>query len=68
MKKTQKRSAVRHNCPNCSILPGGGVEITAILLVLVFSLSAVLCTSVYAGRLQAGKVSALEAQLSDIAQ
>lgn len=51
-------------CHSCNALPAGSVEVAAILLVLVFSLSAVLFTSVYATKVQTAKVHALEAQLS----
>ena len=51
-------------CHSCNALPAGSIEVAAILLVLVFSLSAVLFTSVYATRIQTSKVEALEAQVS----
>jgi hypothetical protein len=51
-------------CHSCNALPAGSIEVAAILLVLVFSLSAVLFTSVYATKVQTSKVQALEAQLS----
>jgi hypothetical protein len=51
-------------CHSCNALPAGSMEVAAILLVLVFSLSAVLFTSVYATRVQTAKVQALEAQVS----
>ncbi len=58
--------AARHQttCKNCEHLPAGSMEVAALLLVLVFSLSAVLFTSVYATKVQSAKVSALEAQVS----
>jgi len=51
-------------CHSCNALPAGSMEVAAILLVLVFSLSAVLFTSVYATKVQTSKVQVLEAQLS----
>lgn len=51
-------------CHSCNALPAGSIEVAAILLVLVFSLSAVLFTSVYATKIQTSKVQALEAQVS----
>jgi hypothetical protein len=51
-------------CHGCNALPAGSIEVAAILLVLVFSLSAVLFTSVYATRIQTSKVQALEARVS----
>lgn len=51
-------------CHSCNALPAGSMEVAAILLVLVFSLSAVLFTSVYATKIQTSKVQTLEAQVS----
>lgn len=51
-------------CHSCNALPAGSMEVAAILLVLVFSLSAVLFTSVYATQVQTAKLQAAEAQLS----
>lgn len=51
-------------CRSCHALPTGSVELVSLLLVLVFSLSAVLFTSVYALRVQQAKTQALETQLS----
>ena len=50
-------------CRSCHALPTGSVELVSLLLVLVFSLSAVLFTSVYALQKQQAKVAALETQL-----
>lgn len=58
------KSTTGNVCHSCNALPAGSMEVAAILLVLVFSLSAVLFTSVYATRIQTAKVSALESQLS----
>lgn len=52
-----------HLCQSCHALPVGSMELVALLLVLVFSLSAVLFTSVYALQGQQAKVQALTAQL-----
>lgn len=51
-------------CHGCNALPAGSMEVAAILLVLVFSLSAVLFTSVYATQVQTAKLHAVQAQLS----
>jgi cytochrome c biogenesis factor len=51
-------------CQSCHALPAGSMEVTALLLVLVFSLTAVLFTSIYTIRIQQAKVAALEAQIS----
>ncbi len=40
--------ARHHLCQSCNALPAGSMQLIALLLVLVFSLSAVLFTSVYA--------------------
>ena len=48
-------------CHSCNSLPVGSVELTALMLVLVFSLSAVLFTSVYALQNAQNKVAQLEA-------
>lgn len=50
-------------CQSCHALPVGSVELVSLLLVLVFSLTAVLFTSVYALETQQAKVTQLEAQL-----
>lgn len=57
-------SGRHHNlCQSCHALPAGSMELVALLLVLVFSLSAVLFTSVYALRTQQARVQSLTAQL-----
>ena len=54
--------ARQHNlCQSCHALPAGSMELMALLLVLVFSLSAVLFTSVYALRIREAKVQSLTA-------
>ena len=56
--------ARHHNlCQSCHALPAGSMELMALLLVLVFSLSAVLFTSVYALRGEQAKVQALSTQV-----
>lgn len=42
------RPSVPNVCRSCHSLPAGSMELMALMLVLVFSLSAVLFTSVYA--------------------
>lgn len=57
-------SVARHGvCHACNSLPVGSVELTALMLVLVFSLSAVLFTSVYALQSKEAQVAQLEAQV-----
>ena len=51
-------------CHNCHVLPMGSVELISLLLVLIFSLTAVLLTSVYAIDSQNQEITALEAQLN----
>jgi len=51
-------------CRSCHALPAGSMELMALMLVLVFSLTAVLFTSIYALEVQGSKVEALEAQVS----
>lgn len=51
-------------CRSCNALPMGSMDLTALMLVLVFSLTAVLLTTVYALNIQQAKVADLEAQLS----
>jgi hypothetical protein len=50
-------------CTSCDGLPAGTVEIVSLLLVLVFSLTAVLMTSVSALDSQQTQIDLLEAQL-----
>ncbi len=53
-----------HNlCQSCHTLPTGSMELMALMLVLVFSLSAVLFTSVYALRVQDAKIESLTQQI-----
>ena len=54
-------------CRACNSLPVGSIELTSLMLVLIFSLTAVLFTSVYALRLEQNKVAALEAQVAPAA-
>lgn len=49
-------------CRSCHALPAGSVELVSLLLVLVFSLSAVLVTSVYALNRQSAELATLQAQ------
>ncbi len=50
-------------CRGCHALPAGSVELVSLLLVLVFALSAVLVTSVYALDQQSAELAALQAQV-----
>lgn len=51
-------------CHSCSSLPIGSVELTSLLLVLVFSLVSVLFTSVLALNSQHQKIANLEVQVA----
>lgn len=57
-------ASVPNVCRSCHMLPTGSMELMALMLVLVFSLTAVLFTSVYALNLQEAKVQALESQVT----
>lgn len=52
-------------CRSCHALPVGSVEIVSLLLVLVFSLTAVLFTSVYAMEMQQNQIDSLEHQITN---
>jgi hypothetical protein len=60
---TRTAIAQKH-CHQCHMLPAGSAEIVGLLLVLVFSLSAVLLTSVYLHETNAEQLSILEDQLA----
>jgi len=51
-------------CTSCNVLPTGSMELLGLMLVLVFSLTAVLLTSVYALNLESAKVAQLETALA----
>ena len=51
-------------CTNCNLLPAGSIELTGLLLVLVFSLTAVLFTSIFALERQQTRIEMLETELS----
>lgn len=51
-------------CRSCHALPIGSMDLTALMLVLVFSLTAVLFTTVYALNIQKAKVAQLEHQVA----
>lgn len=60
-------SAMPHSssvCRSCHLLPVGSMDLTALMLVLVFSLSAVLFTTVYALNMSNAEVAQLQNQLS----
>ena len=59
-------SPVSNVCHSCDALPAGSMELMALMLVLVFSLTAVLFTSVYALNIQSAKMQALEAQTAQM--
>jgi len=50
-------------CESCGHLPVGSIELVSLLLILVFALSAVLVTSVWALNNQATEISSLQVQV-----
>jgi len=58
--------AIPHVCRSCHALPAGSIELVSLLLVLVFALSAVLITSVYALNQQGAEMDQLEAQIAHV--
>jgi hypothetical protein len=59
-KKTERAPSV---CRSCHALPIGSVELVSLLLVLIFALTAVLFTSVYALQVQQNQITELQAQI-----
>lgn len=62
--RADHNTKVSHLCQSCHSLPTGSIELVSLLLVLVFALSAVLVTSVYALNKQASEISTLQAQVT----
>ncbi len=58
--------SVPNVCKSCHALPAGSSELMSLMLVLVFSLTAVLFTSIYALNVQKAKVSALESAVTQL--
>jgi len=58
----EETPVVMNVCRSCHALPDGSVELVSLLLVLVFALSAVLVTSVYALNRQSAELAVLQAQ------
>lgn len=56
--------SVPNVCHSCHSLPAGSTELMALMLVLVFSLTAVLFTSVYALQIKDAEVKALQDQVT----
>ncbi|HCC83324.1 TPA: hypothetical protein DEP96_00580 [Candidatus Uhrbacteria bacterium] len=54
----------KSGCDACNSLPVGSIELTALMLVLVFSLSAVLFTSVFALQTKNEEIKQLQSQVS----
>jgi hypothetical protein len=54
----------KNSCDACNSLPVGSIELTALMLVLVFSLSAVLFTSVFALQTKDAEIKQLQSQVS----
>lgn len=59
----EKLPKIHHVCRSCNALPVGSIELVSLLLVLVFALSAVLITSVYALDQRSQEISSLQAQV-----
>ncbi len=71
--RTRKSTPIPHDhvmtsnvCAGCNALPAGSMELMALMLVLVFSLTAVLFTSVYALNIQEAKIQSLESQTAHL--
>lgn len=52
------------DCPHCSLLPAGSVNITSMFIVVVFCLTAVLFTAMYKIDMQQSEINVLKNQLS----
>lgn len=69
-RKSVAHSPVVHTAPtvcrSCHALPAGSMELMGLMLVLVFSLTAVLFTSIYALQIQDAKLNAMEAQIAQL--
>ncbi len=59
-----QNSFSKKGCDACNSLPVGSIELTALMLVLVFSLSAVLFTSVFALQTKDAKIKQLQSEVS----
>lgn len=55
------------DCPNCSLLPAGSVNITSMFVVVVFCLTAVLFTAMYKLNVQTVEINALQEELAGYA-
>lgn len=62
-KKTANTFVSANVCRSCNALPVGSIELVSLLLVLTFSLTAVLLTSVYALNIQADHIAVLQSQI-----
>jgi|GEM_PF-2416304 hypothetical protein len=54
----------QHGACDCHALPIGSIELVSMLLVLIFSLSAVLMTSVYALHIKSNELDVLQARVA----
>ena len=63
---TMPSPSVPNVCKSCHALPAGSSEVVSLMLVLVFSLTAVLFTSIYALNVQKAKVAALEQAVTQL--
>ncbi len=63
---TMPHPSVPNVCTSCHALPAGSSELMSLMLVLVFSLTAVLFTSIYALNTQKAKVAALEQAVTQL--
>lgn len=52
------------DCPHCSLLPAGSVNITSMFIVMVFCLTAVLFTAMYKMNLQDAEIRALRTEMA----
>jgi hypothetical protein len=52
------------DCPHCSLLPAGSVNITSMFIVMVFCLTAVLFIAMYKMNLQDAEIRALRTEMA----
>ncbi len=63
MQKVMEPVVMPQVCRTCNALPMGAAELVTLLLVVTFSLSAILLTSIFALDKQAEKIDKLETQV-----
>ncbi|MBU1126523.1 MAG: hypothetical protein ABH826_02135 [Patescibacteria group bacterium] len=63
MEKVMEPVVMPSICRSCNALPMGSTELVTLLLVVTFSLSAILLTSVYAMEKQSSRIDRLESEV-----